>query len=255
MAFVAGVASATAVIATLVTFVRWCYGPRLICGIPPNKDERTQRCRELSDKGVGSPSVASSFTHREDYLAQRLTRWNRRSLSYDREGLLRSQRCRLIAAGADGETTFPILLINNGRNAARDYVATLGLYERHGRAITLLRVLTETLESYTYVTNPHSLKLAGDKNSVVHSDIVAAYHAYQHPVGLWTGGAIWAKGNLNAQSVEMVLVTAQLADDIEEFFVVYTLTYLGKRLTPPTYIQACRVQKPLTTASSQSPRR
>ncbi len=131
------------------------------------------------------------------------------------------------------------MLINNGRNAARDYLAIVSFYEAQGRPIAVRRVLTETLESYAFVAAPHEFT-GDDRVTVVHRDIVLAYHDYQY-ASARQGDAVWAWGRLDALGYEMLLLTVAVPPDTREFFVVYMLTYHGKHLTPPTYIQACRV--------------
>lgn len=188
--------------------------------------------------GLGKPSVMYAFRHRDTYLATRL-KCDAEWLHWDqRADLLESPSCRLVSPSDAGCLELPILLSNKGRNAARDYIASVSFHRPCGRPLRLRKVLTETLRSYAYVAEP--ARYSANHGSGIDPGIVASYRGYQYAAAE-DGDTVWLWGELNAHSYEWCVVSLELDAGIEEFYLVFSLTYLGRFLTPPVYIQACRV--------------
>lgn len=233
-------ASGIAIGGALWGLLKFMNRPRLLCGIPPSTEER--RRLQLSDRGLGRPSFAYSFIHRRKYLAKRVDRAKREEMPESlRAKLLSSPSCRIVQREADGSVRLPVLFINNGNNAAREYIASIAFYIPSATGnIQLCGVETETLETYAYA-DPVQYTPSSDRNQIVSPDIKLAYSSYL-PQGPHVSDhdALWAWGNLEAHTSEMVLLTMRVSA-AHEFFVVITLDYAGRWLWTPAFIQACRV--------------
>jgi hypothetical protein len=104
---------------------------------------------------------------------------------------------------------------------------------------------------------------SANHGSCIDARIVTSYRSYQY-AATEDGDTVWLWGELNAHAYEWCVVSLELDAGIEEFYLVFSLTYLGKFLTPPSSsrpvvsipdVIACRAEKGLSLSAISRERR
>lgn len=230
--------AALGIVAAAWAGAKWLRRPRFICGIPPSISERAEK--GIDRDRLGHDSVATAFRHRADCFAKPFHRPHRGALSRTTERRLLGDRarCRSIAVDRRGRARIPVLIANRGYRVA-DYIASFTFYADDGK-VHVADVVTETLEPYVYADR-------GDRVAprVRRADprIVRAYNAYlmDDRMKRWGDVIAFTGGYLDASLFELVVVDVEVEEDLDFFFVVYSLDCADAWTGARTFIQACRV--------------
>jgi hypothetical protein len=237
----AGIAvAASAIVAAAWAAAKWLRRPRFICGIPPALEERA--AKRIDRARLGRDSVASAFRHRPDCFAQVFRNPHRASLSprLERRLLDDTLRCRSIRPNEQGHTRMPILIANRGKRIA-DYTATITFYSAGGK-VHIADIVTETLPVYVNADRPEFIR--GD---LKHADqrIVTGYDEYLMDEALthWGDVVAFTNGHLEAGLFELVVIEVEIEQDLDAFFLLYTLDCTDGWTGARTFIQGCRVTR------------
>lgn len=219
---------------------KWLRRPRFICGIPPTVDERDEK--RIPREQLGRDSVATAFRHRPDCFARPFHRPHRQGLSpaLERRLLDDPHRCRSIVPDQQGRATLPVLIANRGKRVA-DYTATVTLYADGGK-VHIVDVETETVPFYVYADRR---ELVAGSIRTADRRIVDAYDAYlmDERMMRWGDVVAFAGGHLSAGLFELAVIEVEIEDDLDSFFVLYSIDCADGWTGARTFIQACTVAR------------
>lgn len=220
---------------------KWWRRPRFICGIPPSIDERTRE--DIPPERLGHYSVATAFQHEPHCFAERFRDPHRKQLSegLERHLLADPERTRTIVADEQGQAQVPILIANSGKRVA-DYSATITFYADGGK-VHVTDVVTETVPVSLYVDR-RDLVVDPERVHCADERIVKAYNEYLMDPDMrrWGDVVVLSNGHLEAGLFELVVVDVEI-DDLDEFFVVFSVDCTDGWIGAQNYIQGCVVAR------------